>query len=152
LAGPGSNEGGGIWGAATDGKRIYTNIANGDQLPFTLAPSNQTTTAGGWVALDANTGQILWTTADPSNDTPEGPVSLTRSVMFAGSVSPKGMLYSLDDPTTGSVLWSYETRATIYGGVSASYGCIYVGHGYTLGVAKFHPWTHGSYVFAFCIF
>ncbi|GKD25870.1 hypothetical protein Tco_1232084 [Tanacetum coccineum] len=36
-------------------------------------------------------------------------------------------LYSLD-PTTESVLWSYETRATIYGGLSASYGCIYVGH------------------------
>ncbi|GJQ95046.1 PQQ-dependent membrane bound dehydrogenase [Tanacetum coccineum] len=151
LAGPGSNEGGGIWGAATDGKRIYTNIANGDQLPFTLAPSNQTTTAGGWVALDANTGQILWTMADPSNDTPEGPVSLTRGVMFAGSVSPKGPLYALD-ARTGSVLWSYETGATIYGGVSASYGCIYVGHGYTVGLAKFHNWTPGSYVFAFCIF
>ncbi|GJS21580.1 retrovirus-related pol polyprotein from transposon TNT 1-94, partial [Tanacetum coccineum] len=96
------------YGVQQQGKRIFTNIAN-----------------------------ILWTTADPSNDTPEGPVSITRSVMFAGSVSPKGMLYSLDDPTTGSVLWSYETGATIYGGVSASYGCIYVGHGYTLGVAKF---------------
>nr|GEY81516.1 PQQ-dependent membrane bound dehydrogenase, glucose/quinate/shikimate-related [Tanacetum cinerariifolium] len=151
LAGPGSNQGGGIWGAATDGNRIYTNIANGDRLPFTLAPSNQTTTAGAWVALDANTGQILWTTADPSNDTPEGPVSLTRGVMFAGSVSPKGPLYALD-ARTGSVLWSYETGATIYGGASASYGCIYVGHGYTVGLAKFHNWTPGSYVFAFCIF
>lgn len=104
------------------------------------------------MALDANTGQILWTTADPSNDTPLGPVSLTRGVMFAGSVSPKGPLYALDS-RTGSVLWSYETGATIYGGVSASYGCIYVGHGYTVGLAKFHPdWTPGSYVFAFCMF
>ncbi|KAJ0432820.1 putative polyvinyl alcohol dehydrogenase (cytochrome) [Helianthus annuus] len=150
LAGPGSNEGGGIWGAATDGKRVYTNIANGAHLPFTLAPSNRTTTAGGWVALDANTGQILWTTADPSNDSAEGPVSVTRGVVFAGSVAPNGPLYAMD-ARTGSVLWSYNTGATIYGGVSASYGCIYVGHGYTVGLGKFHPWTPGNYLFAFCV-
>lgn len=30
LAAPGSTEGGGIWGASTDGKRVYTNIANGN--------------------------------------------------------------------------------------------------------------------------
>ncbi|KAL3501364.1 hypothetical protein ACH5RR_035813, partial [Cinchona calisaya] len=65
-AGPGSIQGGGIWGAAADGKRVYTNIVNGDRLPFTLAPSTQTTTAGAWVALDANTGEILWSTANPS--------------------------------------------------------------------------------------
>ncbi|XP_076907637.1 uncharacterized protein LOC143564161 [Bidens hawaiensis] len=150
LAGPGSNEGGGIWGAATDETRVYTNIANGAHLPFTLAPSNRTTTAGGWVALDANTGQILWTTADPSNDSAEGPVSITRGLVFAGSVAPKGPLYAMD-AQTGSVLWSYDTGATIYGGVSASYGCIYVGHGYTVGLGKFHPWTPGNYLFAFCI-
>ncbi|KVH96141.1 Pyrrolo-quinoline quinone beta-propeller repeat-containing protein [Cynara cardunculus var. scolymus] len=151
LAGPGSNEGGGIWGAATDGIRVYTNIANGARVQFTLAPTNQTTSAGAWVALDANNGQILWTTADPSNNAAEGPVSLTRGVLFAGSVAPNGPLYAMD-ARTGSVLWSYNTGATIYGGVSASYGCIYVGHGYTVGLGKFHPWTRGNSLFAFYIF
>ncbi|KAK1547895.1 hypothetical protein Q3G72_018826 [Acer saccharum] len=69
LAGPGGEEGGGQWGAATDGRRVYTNIANSNRVNFTLAPSGQTTTVGAWVALDAYNGEILWSTANPSNDT-----------------------------------------------------------------------------------
>ena len=151
MAGPGSKEGGGIWGAATDGKRVYTNIGNSDRVSFNLAPSTKTTTAGAWVALDANTGAILWSTANPSNDTSQGPVSLTNGVLFAGSVAPNGPLYAID-AKTGTILWSYNTGATIYGGVSASYGCIYLGNGYTVGLAKFHPtWTAGTSLYAFCI-
>ncbi|KAI7995672.1 Polyvinylalcohol dehydrogenase [Camellia lanceoleosa] len=151
LAGPGGNGGGGTWGAATDGRRIYTNIGNSDNLNFTLAPSNQTTTAGGWVALDANTGEILWSTANPSNDSAQGPVTLTNGVLFAGSVASNGPLYAMD-ANTGHILWSYNTGATIYGGASASYGCIYIGNGYSIGLAKFHPrWTPGNSLFAFCV-
>ncbi|XP_075077911.1 uncharacterized protein LOC107809953 [Nicotiana tabacum] len=150
-AGPGSLEGGGVWGAATDGRRVYTNIVNGNRVPFTLAPSNQTTTAGGWVALDANTGQILWTTADPSNDTAHGPVTIVNGLLFAGSVAPNGPLYAMD-ASNGKILWTFNTGATIYGGVSVSYGCVYVGHGYSISLAKFHPtWTSGTSLFAFCI-
>ncbi|XP_075484635.1 uncharacterized protein LOC142524502 [Primulina tabacum] len=149
-AGPGSLEGGGVWGAATDGKRVYTNIVNSDRLPFTLKPSTQTTTAGGWVAMDANTGKILWTTADPSNDTAHGPVTIVNGVLFAGSVAPTGPVYAMD-AATGAVIWSYKTGATVFGGASASYGCIYIGHGYSVGQAKFHPsWNSGKYLFAFC--
>ncbi|CAK9137098.1 unnamed protein product [Ilex paraguariensis] len=151
LAGPGSKEGGGIWGAATDEKRVYTNIGNSDRVRFNLAPSTKTTTAGAWVALDANTGAILWSTANPSNDSSQGPVSLTNGVLFAGSVAPNGPLYAMD-AKTGAILWSYDTGVTIYGGVSASYGCIYLGNGYSVGLAKFHPtWTAGTSLYAFCI-
>ncbi|KAK4402945.1 hypothetical protein Sango_1035200 [Sesamum angolense] len=150
-AGPGSLEGGGIWGAATDGIRVYTNIVNGDRLPFTLKPSNQTTTAGGWVAKDANTGRILWTTANPSNETALGPVTVVNGVLFAGSVAPSGPVYAMD-AQTGTIIWSFDTGATIYGGASASYGCIYIGHGYSIGLVKFHPtWNSGKYLYAFCI-
>ncbi|KAL1804362.1 hypothetical protein ACET3Z_033009 [Daucus carota] len=149
-AGPGGNEGGGIWGAATNGKMVFTNIANNDRIRFRLAPSNMTTTAGAWVALDANTGEILWTTANPGNDTCQGPVSLANGVLFAGSVAANGPLYAMD-ADTGTILWSYNTGATIYGGVSASYGCIYLGHGYTVGVGLFHPWTRGIAIYAFCV-
>ena len=42
-------KGGGIWGAATVGKMVFTNIANNDRIQFRLAPSNIPTTAGhGW--------------------------------------------------------------------------------------------------------
>ncbi|KAM5567146.1 hypothetical protein ABKV19_015318 [Rosa sericea] len=151
LAGPGSNEGGGIWGAATDGRRVYTNIANGQRQMFPLAPSNLTTTAGAWVALDADTGKILWSTANPSNDTAQAPVTVANGVVFAGSVASNGPIYAMD-ATTGKILWSINTGSTIYGGVSASYGCIYLGNGYTVGLAKFHPtWTGGTSLFAFCV-
>ncbi|KAK2983148.1 hypothetical protein RJ640_007824 [Escallonia rubra] len=151
LAGPGSLEGGGIWGAATDGKRVYTNIVNANRLPFKLAPTNQTTNVGLWTALDANTGDILWSTANPSNDSSQGPVTLTNGVLFAGSVAPTGPIYAMD-ATTGTILWSYDTGATVYGGASASYGCIYIGHGFKVGLSRFHPtWISGDSLFAFCI-
>ncbi|KAJ8773751.1 hypothetical protein K2173_006401 [Erythroxylum novogranatense] len=151
LAGPGGEEGGGQWGAATDGRNVYTNIANSNRQIFTLAPSNLTTTAGAWVALNANSGQILWSTANPSNDSSQGPVSVVNDVLFAGSVASNGPLYAIDT-RTGEILWSYDTGATIYGGVSASYGCIYLGNGYTVGLASFHPtWTPGTSLYAFCV-
>lgn len=144
MAGPGASEGGGIWGAATDGRRVYTNIANGDRENFTLAPSSQTTTAGAWVALDADSGEILWTTANPSNDTAQAPVTVANGVVFAGSVASNGPIYAMK-ANTGRILWSYNTGATVYGGILASYGCIYVGSGYSVGLAKFHPtWTAGT--------
>ena len=151
LAGPGSLEGGGVWGSATDGKRVYTNIVNADRKPFVLAPSNRTATAGGWVAMDSNTGSILWTTADPANDTAHGPVTVANGVVFVGSVAPNGPLYALD-AQTGQVLWSTNTGATIYGGASVSLGCVFIGNGYTVSLAKFHPtWTAGDSLFAYCI-
>lgn len=150
MAGPGGLEGGGQWGAATDGSRVFTNIANSDRVNFTLTPSNQTTVTGAWVSLDANTGRILWSTANPSNDSAHGPVSEGNGVLFAGSVAPNGPIYAIDTDN-GRILWSYDTGATVYGGVSASYGCIYFGNGYT-NLAQLHPtWTPGTSLNAFCV-
>ncbi|KAJ6969195.1 hypothetical protein NC653_036996 [Populus alba x Populus x berolinensis] len=145
------SKGGGIWGAATDERTVYTNIANSNRERFTLALSNQTTTVGAWVALDANSGQILWSTANPSNEAAQGPVTIVNDVLFAGSVAPYGPIYAMD-AKTGNILWSYDTGATVYGGVSASYGCIYLGNGYSIGLARFHPsWTGGTSLYAFCV-
>lgn len=151
LAGPGGLEGGGYWGAATDERRVYTNIANSNRTLFTLQPSNQTTTAGAWVALDANSGEILWSTANPSNETASGPVTLANGVLFAGSVAPNGPVYAMD-AKTGKILWSNNTGATVFGGAAVSYGCAYIGSGYSIGLARFHPtWTTGTSLFAFCV-
>ncbi|PIA27918.1 hypothetical protein AQUCO_07400035v1 [Aquilegia coerulea] len=150
VAGPGGTEGGGTWGASTDGRRVYTNIVNNNRVSFQLAPTNQTTNAGAWVALDANTGKIIWSTSNPSNDTSNGPVTLVNNVLFAGSVAPHGPIYAMD-AQTGNILWSFDTGATVYGGVSTSYGCIFLGNGYTVGLAKFKPtWTPGTSLHAFC--
>ncbi|RVW82346.1 Polyvinylalcohol dehydrogenase [Vitis vinifera] len=117
LAGLGGLEGGGVWGAATDGKRVYTNIVNN---------------------------------AGVSNETAHGPVTVTNGVVFAGSVAPSGPFYAMD-AETGTIIWTYNTNATVYGGASVSYGCVYLGHGYSVSLARFHPtWTRGNSVFAFC--
>lgn len=103
------------------------------------------------MALDADTGKIVWSTANPSNDTAQAPVTVANGVVFAGSVASNGPVYAMD-ASTGKILWSANTGSTIYGGVAASYGCIYLGNGYTVGLAKFHPtWTGGTSLFAFCV-
>ena len=40
----------------------------------------------------------------------------------------------------------------VYGGMSVSDGCIYVGNGYTLGLGGLNPsYTAGKSLFAFCL-
>ncbi|KAI4352309.1 hypothetical protein L6164_006573 [Bauhinia variegata] len=149
-AGPGGLAGGAYWGAATDEQRVYTNIANSERKTFTLKPSNMTTTAGGWVGMQANNGKILWSTANPSNATSDGPVSVANGVVFAGSANSNGSIYAIN-AMTGKILWSYETGATVFGGISISDGCIYVGHGYRVNLGVLLNYTAGTDIFAFCI-
>ncbi|KAK6280129.1 hypothetical protein POUND7_020396 [Theobroma cacao] len=150
-AGPGGLTGGGTWGAATDEKRVYTNIANSDGKNFTLKPSTKNTTAGGWVAMDANSGQILWSTGDPSNGTASGPVTVANGVLFGGSTCRQGPIYAMN-AYTGKSLWSYNTGATVYGGSSVRNGYVYVGHGYKVNFGLFNPgFTNGTSLFAFCV-
>ncbi|KAM7465880.1 hypothetical protein LguiB_013442 [Lonicera macranthoides] len=94
----------------------YTNI---ERVCVPLAPSSKTTTAGSWVALDTNSGEIVWSTTNLSEDTSQGPVSVVNGVLFAGSVASNGPLYALD-ANNGAILWMNNTRATIYVGVPAS--------------------------------
>ncbi|KAH7532618.1 hypothetical protein FEM48_Zijuj04G0040700 [Ziziphus jujuba var. spinosa] len=150
-AGPGGLTGGGTWGAATDEKRVYTNIANSDAKNFTLTPSGKNTTSGGWVAMDARNGKVLWSTADPENGTASGPVSVANGVLFAGSTNRlKGPVYAMD-AKSGEILWSYETGATVYGGMSVSDGCIYVGNGYKVNLGVYSPFSAGTSLLAFCV-
>lgn len=150
-AGPGGVAGGGTWGAATDKERVYTNIANSNAKNFTLKPSNKTTTTGGWVAMEASSGKILWAIANPSNATANGPVSVANGIVFAGSANRKGPIYAINGKT-GEILWSYETGATVYGGISINNGCIYVGNGYTVGLATvIGGLTGGTSLYAFCV-
>ncbi|GJT84865.1 polyvinylalcohol dehydrogenase-like protein [Tanacetum coccineum] len=150
-AGPGGAGGGAAWGSATDGKTVYTNIANSKGSNFTLKPSNITTTSGGWVSMNAKNGNVLWSTGNPSNATASGPVSLANGVLFAGSTNGTGPIYAMS-AATGQILWSYNTGATVYGGMSISNGCVYVGNGYKVNLGAFDPtYTSGTSLFAFCI-
>ncbi|KDP45487.1 hypothetical protein JCGZ_09736 [Jatropha curcas] len=150
-AGPGGIGGGGTWGAATDKKRIYTNIVNSDGKNFTLKPSNKTTNSGGWVAMNAHNGKVLWSVPDPSNAWAFGPVTIANGVLFAGSTFREGPIYAID-AKTGKILWRNHTGATIFGGASVSDGCIYFGHGYKVSTGTANPlFTRGKSLFAFCV-
>ncbi|XP_027353562.1 uncharacterized protein LOC113863955 [Abrus precatorius] len=149
-AGPGGFAGGGTWGAATDERRVYTNIANSQNKNFTLFPSNRITTTGGWVGMDSSNGKILWSTANPSNSSASGPVSVANEVVFAGSTDKEGSIYAIN-AMSGKILWSYKTGGSVYGGMSIGNGCIYVGHGYNVNLGPLSNLTSGIFLFAFCV-
>lgn len=101
--------------------------------------------------MDAGSGKILWSVADPRNATAAGPVSVANGVVFAGTTHGKGPIYAMH-AMTGEILWSYETGATVYGGMSVSNGCVYVGSGYKVSLgAVFPTFTSGNSLFAFCV-
>lgn len=101
--------------------------------------------------MEASSGKILWSIANPSNATANGPVSVANGIVFAGSTNKKGPIYAINGKT-GEILWSYETGATVYGGISINNGCIYLGNGYTLGLATvIGGLTGGTSLYALCV-
>src|SRR5712675_530243 len=127
LVGAGGTLGGIEWGTATDGERIYVAIADSNHVPYTLT-SGQQITWGSWSALDVNTGNILWQTADPTAGTIDtGSVSVANGVMYAGSYS--GQMYALDT-RTGKVLWNFASGGSVIDGPSIVDGTLYWGSGY----------------------
>lgn len=136
-AGPGGPLGGIEWGTATDGRRVYIGIGNGEHLPWTLTAADGTTstsTGGGFVALDAATGEVEWQVADPQAATgdwlDDAFVTSANGVMYAGSSAPTGTnMYALDQET-GEVLWSFASGGSVFGGAAVVDGTVYWGSGY----------------------
>ncbi|KAK7844981.1 hypothetical protein CFP56_010123 [Quercus suber] len=101
--------------------------------------------------MNAHSGEILWSTANPSNATTSGPVTVANHVLFVGSIDPKGPIYAWNAKTR-DILMSYETGATVFGGMSVSDGCIYVGNGYSLRLGSLSPASNaGASLYAFCL-
>jgi polyvinyl alcohol dehydrogenase (cytochrome) len=143
TVGPAGLHGGVEWGSATDNKRIYLSQANSNHTPFTLM-NGQTTSNGFFAALDAQTGKILWETADPTaNETP-GAVTVANGVMYATSIS--GAMFALDG-ATGKILWSYQGQGSANAGPAVADGTVYWGNGYQ---NLFYPHgVHGTTFYAF---
>lgn len=136
--GPGSSLGGMEWGSASDGKRIYVQIANFYGLPTGLG-----TFAGLWAALDPATGAILWRTADPNGAIDLGPMTVSNGVVYASSMSGT----TADDPTmlamdasNGQILWSHAAGSSVNAGATVVDGVVYWGSGYAnLGIPGYTP-------------
>jgi len=111
-------------------------------LDWTLKDGT-TTKAGGWAALDSDTGAVLWTTPDPTYPTTpngsraEGAVSATNDVVFGCNLAPGiGRMVAMSTKT-GAILWSYDTGAPCNAGASISDGMVFWGSGtFTSGSKK----------------
>ncbi|KAE8055725.1 hypothetical protein FH972_012547 [Carpinus fangiana] len=101
--------------------------------------------------MEARNGNILWSTANPNNATAPGPVTVANGVLFAGSTYGRGPIYAMN-AKTGKIMWSNDTGATIYGGISVSDGCIYLGNGYKVTVGYVNRnYTAGTSLYAYCV-
>ncbi len=137
--GPGGTTGGLQWGSATDGKRIYTAISNNGYVEDYLL-NGSIIRGGKWAALDAGTGEVLWDaigTEPPAFQpypagalaTNQGPVSSANGVVFAGATNATGSMYAFD-ASTGNILWSFESGASVNSGAAIVDGNVYWGTGY----------------------
>jgi polyvinyl alcohol dehydrogenase (cytochrome) len=134
---PGGVTGGLQWGSATDARSIYVAASNsgpsgaGGGLgakPW-LLKDGTTTTSGGWAALDAGTGNVLWTTKDPQGSRAEAAVSLANGVVFGCNLAAgAGTMYALD-AGSGKPLWSYDSGAPCNAGPSIADGMVFWGSG-----------------------
>jgi polyvinyl alcohol dehydrogenase (cytochrome) len=125
--GPGSALGGMEWGSASDGKRIYVQIAN------LYGIHHGGGNAGSWAALDPATGQILWQVADPNGAIALGPLAVADGVVYvpsmAGAATAPTMLAL--NAANGDTLWSFAAGSSVNAGATIVDGVVYWGSGYT---------------------
>lgn len=101
--------------------------------------------------MEAQTGNIIWSTANLNDVTAPGPVTVANGVVFAGSTYRQGPIYAMD-AKRGKMLWSYDTGGSVYGGISVSKGCIYVGNGYKEHIGFVNKnYTAGTSLYAFYV-
>lgn len=125
--GPGSALGGMEWGSASDGKRIYVQIANLYGIPH--GGGN----AGSWAALDPATGSILWQLPDPNGSLALGPLAVADGVVYAPSMagaSTAPTMLALN-AATGQILWSFAAGSSVIAGATIVDGTVFWGSGYT---------------------
>jgi len=124
---PGGLTGGLQWGSATDGRSIFVAASNAGMTGGGVNPGvwtlkdGSTTTAGGWAALNAASGKVLWTTKDPAGSRAEGAVSGANGVVFGCNMDAANGTMRALDARTGAVLWSFDSNANspTYGACTA---------------------------------
>lgn len=140
---PGSFAGGMELGSAADDQHLYVGNNNGASLSYAL-PDGSTTTKASWSALDLVTGNIKWTTVDPTANVNRTsaffPLTVWDELVLVEGGSPpiglntpiKGCLYGLNKKT-GRILYEKCIENTpLGGGASVAKNTIYVGIGYDI--------------------
>jgi polyvinyl alcohol dehydrogenase (cytochrome) len=146
LIGPYSEPGGVTWGAADDGRRIYVTLTNADHTPYRLA-SGKITEGGFWTALDPETGQIVWQTAEPQGALVYAAPVVANGVLFVASLAAKGdQMYALD-PATGSILWRFAAGGSVGAHPAVADGAVFWGSGFPALFPGSAP-SHKVYAFS----
>jgi outer membrane protein assembly factor BamB len=140
---PGGYFGGMEFGSAADDQYLYVGNNNGDQLNHRL-PDGSTTTKASWSALDLVTGDLKWTTVDPTTNVSQTSAYLALTVwdqlvLVQGGSPPRGLntpikgcFYGLNK-TNGQVLYEKCIENTPIGsGASVARNTIYVTIGYEI--------------------
>lgn len=138
---PGATSGGILFGSAADDQYIYVGNNNGNGLNYTL-PDGSITAKASWSALDLITGELKWTTVDPTTNILQTSANFALTiwdqlVLVQGGTKPfrnnppiKGCLYGLNK-TNGQILYEKCVEDTILGsGGSVARNIIYVTIGY----------------------
>ena len=135
LVGPGSPDGGALWGTAADGTRVYVAEGNSSDTPFTLRGSGpeagRTCKGGAWSALNPATGRILWQTCDPAGATDTAALTVADGLLYAGSLARTGANMYVLNAATGRVLWSFASGGSVAAGPAIVAGSVYWGSGYS---------------------
>jgi polyvinyl alcohol dehydrogenase (cytochrome) len=118
---PGGLQGGVLATAAADGEAIYV-------------ASNKASTTADLVALDDDSGEVLWRTEVGASVT--GPVSVANGVVY---VADDGGHIAGYDAGSGEQLWSHEVPAPAAGGISIVDGTVYGGYGWWLAAPPEDP-------------
>lgn len=126
----GGGAGGGImWGTSVAGNRIFVGMANSIRKPLDL-PDGTQTRRGGWAALNAQDGQLVWKIADPlDKGRGVGPTTTVNDVVFAASFDPAGHFYAMD-ARSGKILWKFASGGSTISSPAIVDNTVYWGSGY----------------------
>ncbi len=145
-AGPGGLAGGLQWGSATDGKRVYVASSNSEFKEWILKDGTSGGYRGGWSALDAATGRILWQTPNPAFERAMGPVSAANGVIYGCSMDDQGHMYAMS-ANSGAILWDFVSGANCNGGATIVDGMVFWGTGYDAFAASGGNASQALYAF-----
>ncbi|CAF4737163.1 unnamed protein product, partial [Rotaria sp. Silwood2] len=138
---PGAHSAGFKFGSAADDEYLYVGNNNADGLNYTL-PNGTTTVKASWSALDLVTGNVKWTTVDPTTNISRTSATLALTVWDQLVLVQGGTLIEKLDPpikrclyglnkTNGAVLYEWCIEGTPLGsGASVAKNTIYLGIGY----------------------
>ena len=138
---PASSTGGILFGSAADDKYLYVGNNNAHSLSYTL-PDGTTTTKASWSALDLVTGDIKWTTVDPTANVTQTSAYFPLTVWdqlvlvqggslpYTSDNSTNGCLYGLNKTNGKAVYGKCIENTPLGSGASVAKNTIYVGVGY----------------------